>query len=722
MTIFAQAVDQRLHNQGFGEAMGNEGRLGRRQAYAVSTAAIIWSLAAAAHAQAPERSKPGDGAASTELTEVVVTARKRPELIQQVPAAITSVDAAQLQAAHATRLDDLSGFVTNLNIVTRADNTPDVVIRGVGSFGVTPGVGFYVNDVQQFEGQSVRPEDIETVEVLKGPQGTLYGGNNIGGAIKYATKQPTSDFQAQVGIEAGSYGARQASAVVSGPVAENIKARLSVFASEDHGFNYNPTQDTTLGGAREQGGRLTLAYDGGHTQIKFYLSGDKLRSQNENLYYAPEDDRSYSLQVKSNVRPSYLRTLYSPSLSINHDFDNGLKLTSITSYFLSDSSSRTDGDHRAVPIFDVFQTLNTHVVTQEVRLTSAPDAPLKWIVGAYGQRLGQYFEQRNFFDLSVITGDPADVGVEHSRTRHTQEQVALFGDATYSLNQMDLELGLRAQHYRNTLHNLLDGTLARTSDTVFLPKGSLTYHVTDAILAYGSIAAGIQPADNIAENAGISSYKAEKTLNYELGFKSTLFSRRLRFNADVFYIDYRNRLFSTIDGSTLIGITRNIGPSYNYGLELEATFRATPELTLTSGLGLTKALWKHALIFDPTVGAVVDLDGKSAPYTPEYQANLGATWRHALTDTLSLDARVGASFFGRQWWDVTDHYQQRPYALVNLGVSLEGRKWSLSVDAKNLFDERYNTIFAAAEQIGAPFNTGSIGRPREVFVALSVKY
>ena len=97
-------------------------------------------------------------------------------------------------------------MVSNLNITTRADNTPDVVLRGVGSFGVVSGVGFYANDVQLFDGQTVRTEDIERVEVLKGPQGTLYGGSNIGGAIKYVTKLPTDDFDSGAGFEFGNYG------------------------------------------------------------------------------------------------------------------------------------------------------------------------------------------------------------------------------------------------------------------------------------------------------------------------------------------------------------------------------------------------------------------------------------------------------------------------------------------------------------------------------------
>src|SRR5712675_1557843 len=142
----------------------------------------------------------GTGSADSALGEVIVTARKYEENTQAVPESVTVIGADTIVNSHLTRLDDLNSLVSNLNIVERADNTPDVVLRGVGTFGVVQGIGFYVNDVQQFEGQTVRPEDIESIEILKGPQGTLYGGANIGGAIKYMTKLPTDELSAEATV------------------------------------------------------------------------------------------------------------------------------------------------------------------------------------------------------------------------------------------------------------------------------------------------------------------------------------------------------------------------------------------------------------------------------------------------------------------------------------------------------------------------------------------
>src|SRR6202051_404413 len=170
------------------------------------------------------------------LMEIIVTARKLGEDIQSIPESITAIDASTITRAHLTTLDDLNSLVTNLNITQRADNTPDVVLRGVGSFGVVQGVGFYVNDVQQFEGQTVRPIDIERIEVLKGPQGTLYGGSNIGGAVKFGTKLRSDELTAEATAEYGDQSAITLEGAIAGPiVADRLLGRLSLFSSSDKG-------------------------------------------------------------------------------------------------------------------------------------------------------------------------------------------------------------------------------------------------------------------------------------------------------------------------------------------------------------------------------------------------------------------------------------------------------------------------------------------------------
>jgi len=232
-------------------------------------AATCLLASSAARAQAVMASQPNEGNEETPgLNEILVTARKPVETMQSIPESIAAFGAQEISDAHIVKIDDLGNLVSNLNITTRADNTPDVVLRGIGSFGVVSGVGFYANDVQLFDGQSVRTEDIERIEVLKGPQGTLYGGSNVGGAIKYITKLPTDDFQAGTSVEFGNYSTQTYSAFVSGPLVAGLDARASFFDSHTDGYIYeNPDADIepdidTIGFSRK---RKVVTYVSFHT-------------------------------------------------------------------------------------------------------------------------------------------------------------------------------------------------------------------------------------------------------------------------------------------------------------------------------------------------------------------------------------------------------------------------------------------------------------------------
>ena len=185
------------------------------------------SVAGAAVAQAADTAAaPVASTAESGPESIIVTARKRNESLKDIPASVQAVPSILIDEAHMTQLDDLGSVVTNVNLFEAHDNSPAAVMRGIGAFEVYNGVGFFLNDVQLFEGQTVRPNDVERIEVLKGPQGTLYGGSNIGGAIKYVEKDPTRTWQNEVTGEIGNYWARNGRAVVIGMSLEPIRLQL----------------------------------------------------------------------------------------------------------------------------------------------------------------------------------------------------------------------------------------------------------------------------------------------------------------------------------------------------------------------------------------------------------------------------------------------------------------------------------------------------------------
>lgn len=653
------------------------------------------------------------------IDEVVVTARKRDERLQDVPASMVVMDSQTIEDANIRTIDDLRALAPNVNINTRADQSPDVTLRGVGSFGVVQGVGFYVNDVQQFEGQVVRFEDIERIEVLRGPQGTLYGGSNIGGAIKYVTKRPTDDFEGQVSVGFGNQLNHSATAVLSGPLIENrLAARLTLFDDDSDGFIYNTTVGHTSGDLKARGGRLTLAYNPGDTSVLLYLYGSREDRNDFNALYHAIDDHTYLKTIDyDNQPPVYMdRNIYSGTLQIQHDFDR-VQLTSLTSVFRSKRDLRADLDFGPMPINYVEVDQEKNVYSQELRLSSLGSGPFSWLVGAFGQ-LRREPEQTLFHIVPANLAFPTS-----NRARY--EQYSVFANANYSVGSWILEAGTRVEYDKNSLRDVGGNVELAQDGTEVLPRASATYLFSDDLRGYASITRGFTPGSVVNERRVVA-YDPEKTMNYEIGLKGAAWDGRLRYEAAAFYIDYSDRLFQINQVVPFVGLvatTTNIGSSRNYGFEFSSTARLTRELTLSLGLGMTEAEWEDAVILEPNTGDPnFDLNGMTAPFTPEYQASLSLDWARDLSAGLLIGFRVDAAYIGEQWWDLGNFRRQRAYELVNVGARLEGVRWEISANLTNAADEGFHTAYYTGPEVGAPYDIAARGQPRTWIVKLTGRF
>jgi iron complex outermembrane recepter protein len=689
----------------------------------------------AARAQAAVSSEAAAANEETGLGEIVVTARKRVETMQSIPESIAAFGAQEISDAHIVKIDDLGNLVSNLNITTRADNTPDVVLRGVGSFGVVSGVGFYANDVQLFDGQSVRTDDIERIEVLKGPQGTLYGGSNIGGAIKYITKLPTDEFHAGASVEFGNYSTQTYSGFVSGPLVPGLlDARASFFDSHTDGYIYDTALNRTVDGGSERGGRLTFLYRTDATTAALYLNYNwNHAGAGANLYYRPDSPTDYSLNIADGTQPEYLRGLYSATLKIDQQLGDYLNLTSISSYFHSYADVTVDVDKGPLPFLTAHQNFKNDVGSQELRLANSGDSALKWLVGVFAQAN----DPSVFTNTVAFNGDPSNPASLVDPTQYSAQntdvlqrhrEYAVFGNISYDWAKWTFETGLRADYNNSSLTDPIYGIAGEQHGTEVLPKLSISYHFDKDVMGYGSISRGFQPGDLVEEfdAAGIpyaGKYRPETTWNYELGLKSTFFDR-LRFNAAVFYIDYRDRLFQTValEQNQFVQLTKNIGASHNYGGEFDFSVRLTQELMFSTSFGVTKAIWGNVPYYDLDQSQSTNLSGRTAPYAPDYQGSVSLDWSHHLTENLTVGARADTTLVGHQYWDPTDHFQQPAHQLVNLGVRLEGAKWTVAGHVANVFNKLYNTEYISAAEVQAPFNVAGISRPRLWTVNLSYRW
>ncbi len=674
------------------------------------------------------------GGLEDSIEVVVVTARKRQENIQAIPESIQAFSAQNLQDAHITSIDDLGTFVPNLNITTRFDKTPDVVLRGIGSFGVTQGVGFFMDGVQLFDGETVRREDIERVEVLEGPQGTLYGGANIGGAIKYITKRPTDHFEGELSAEYGSYATRTFFGAVSGPLgSENFKGRLSLFDSETGGYIFDPILNEHLDSGKERGGRATFEYDHGATTATLYLSGDFFDTGGANLYYRPASPTDYSLQVLDGTRPSYKRGLYSATLNLKHEFADGLALTSITSYMHSNEKVVTDVDKGPLPFLTGYQHFQRNVWSEELQLENSGDGPFTWLVGLYAQGNDPDLLTRTHAFIGdppsdANLADPAQYVDQFTDARQTHREYAIYANGQYQWKKWSFELGLRADYNDSTMTDPLYALKESQNGTEILPRASASYHFDKDVMAYATVSRGFEPGDmqegfDVNGNPIISTYKPETTTNYETGVKSTLFGN-MRFNVAAFYDKYDNRLFQTykLESLQFVQVIENIGSSDNYGAEVDLSAYVMDNLLLAGSFGVTSAVWNSVSVYDPDLNQQTNLQGRSGPDTPTYQGSLSADWSHEIGNGILFGARLDVGFFGPHYWDITNHFRQPAYQLVNVGLRLERGGWELSGHVSNLFDARYLTAFVSAAEIQGPFNVGGIGAPQLWSVALTYKF
>lgn len=696
-----------------------------------------------------------------EPDEIVVTARKQSETMQNIPASVAAIGATELANAHVTKLDDIGNIVSNVNITTRADQTPDVVLRGVGTFGSTngTGVGFYSDDVQLFDGQTVRPFDLDRIEVLKGPQGSLYGGNNIGGAIKFVTKLPGDQLEGQASAEYGSYGTQLYTAAISTPIDDHAGICISGYDSFTGGYLRGVNQgNRKLDRGKEYGGRLTLKLEDASTTAILYVNADRLRTGASSLYYRPATTESYSLDIENGTKTFLNRDLYSITASLEHRFGDGLSVNSISSYFHSTSDTVSDIDKTRFAFLIGLQHFDRDVWSQELRFSKSTGR-FRFVVGGFAQGNDPETRQDN---LAFNAGPPPAAGTvdplpgDPNYDRQTtvvklqQREFAAFGNFQYDFGKLTAEVGVRADYNRVRASDPLYSLTKTVSGTQILPKFSLAYHASSRALLYFLVSRGYQAA-GVTENFDTNNqpfllpYTPETVWNYEAGLKLSL-PHGARFNVAGFYLDYRNRLFPSFQfqGAQFVQITTNIGASSNYGFEADLSLPLTRGLVFKLSGGITEAKWRSALVGDPdnpvavldsagnpvldgngdpvTQPSLVNLKGRTAPFTPAYQGTASLDWTHNLGGDWQIGLRASVTALGKQYWDVTDNFNQRPYQIVNLGARLQYRDFTLAANVFNAFDARYNTTFISAAEVGAPRNVAGIGRPRIASVSLGVKF
>lgn len=706
--------------------------IGRQLLKGTAIAAALVALQAGAAAQ----DQPADATtAGSADEEVIVTAQKRSERLIDVPISITSVSKAQMQSQNLVALSDLGGRLPNV-LAAGSSLFPNFTIRGIssqsgGSPGFAPAVGVYVDEV--FQGRdrayNVPLEGIARIEVLRGPQGTLYGKNTIGGTISIVTEKPTNEFHGEASAQIGNFGFNQETLTLSGPIVEDKFLLLGSFIRKERdGYIYNRFRDEDINGYKGYGGRLRALIMPSDTVTLDFAADYYTQDGSEALQtvsYAPlpfppynslpvpdPDNRIVDLDAPIMGE----REIWGASGRIDIDL-GGMTLTGIVGHREYTSAFQDDSDGLPLDEFSVGRAEDATINSQELRLTSNGDGPFSWILGAYFYQ--EDLRSVNNINLgplfpSVLFGLPPLPANFHERALTNaaikETSYAAFGSFTYDFNdQLRLAAGLRFTHedkdldYSQIHTDVVNGLIAAFALPIAplkdsLSEGewtgdiSLTYKATPNDVLYvkysrGYKAGGFQ-ADVISPPPFTPptslKFDAEFVNNYEAGYKSRWLDGKLSFNVAVFYLDYTNKQERVNTGVSYV--ISNAGEARVYGAEFEFAATLFEGFNVTGALGLLDAKYTS---FENAGGLGIDFDGNRLTGSPRATWTLAAQYDFPITGALGGTLRAEAQHLNEIYTDSANSpdLMQRDYTLINARAGIEGENWGFYLWGKNLGDE-----------------------------------
>ena len=576
--------------------------------------------------------------------------------------------------------------------------------------------------------------DIERIEVLRGPQGTLYGRNSLGGVVNIVTKKPDNEFHYGLEQTVGNENLYETTLYMRAPlIKDKLFFGVSGTSEQMDGYNTNDFLDKKVDRRRGLNGRMQLRWmPTDKLDVTANVDGEKV---NDGVFPLTDMDQADKNphHVSYNYEGRDKRDTLGSSLRVAYDAP-WFKVTSITAYRGYNDVTRNDQDFMPYDLITAKEDIKDRQFTQEFRFASPEvSGPLKWLGGLYLYKK----HQDHTLDLNYGQG-AADMGmVPMAMTNAADSDIktygyAVFGQATYTLfDKLDLTAGLRYEYEKNKLDyasDYLAGGMVvpgmssdirgRKHDDVFLPKAQIAYRWTPDFMTYAGVSRGYRSGGFNTSFLDVSdlAFDPEYSWNYEVGFKSSWFNNRVNFNTSLFYIDLSDQQVTQVL-PTANTVIRNAGKSRSMGFEVEASALITEGLLFEGSFGYTDA--KYRRYSDKVSG--MDYAGNRTPLAPEYTYNLALQYSLPLLesfdffhkeDSLTWITRAELQGVGKFYWNDANTLKQDPYELVNLRTGLETDNYSITFWAKNVFDKKYNCVaFAfsgssALAQVGAPRSFG----------------
>lgn len=689
-------------------------------------------------------------ASISRLSDVIVTAQKKEENPQQIPFSISTLSRKEVQEYRLWNSRELTAIVPNLYAADPGDQRNVTSIRGIVSSSYDPAVATYIDGVNQFGLDTYIAQllDIERIEVLRGPQGTLYGRNAMGGVINIITRQPANHINGYAEINIGNYGEQRYNLGFRAPL---IKNKLFFGAAgmyeKTNGFYINRYNNSHFDKQHGIAGNYYLKWLAARGWI-FMLNTKHQITRNKGQFpLAGSAAQAFAkpFEVDQNAVTTAVDNTWNSSFAVSHS-GRSFNFSSQTTY---QSNYRyytkpIDGDFSPLDGITIINNYgkpwnNVQVWTQEFKINSGISAssPLKWTIGAY------LFYQKNpvkqatrFGRDATLFGSPDSLYSVINTTKSYRKGMAFYGQSSYQFNpKIDMTVGLRFdyEHLReevrgqyqhdpdpNPVFDTQPDTSAATHFSALTFKLGLLFHLNDNSNPYvnfsqGYRAGGLTQLGLDPSQPPLYAYKPEYSNNFEVGVKNNYFDNRLRLNLAAFYTIVADAQVPTFILPDAITVTRNTGKLTSKGVELELEATPVRGLEVNYNFGYTHAVFDKLKVSQN--GGTVDLAGKRQIFTPEYSSALALQYSYTIANETktSLIARGEWIGLGQQDFDLANTIKQPSYSLFNARIGLAGKKLGLFIWGRNLGNKKY---IAYAYDFGAVH----LGNPATYGVTVTLIY
>jgi iron complex outermembrane receptor protein len=698
------------------------------------------------------------------LEEVIVTAQKRAQSIQDVPISITAFSGDFLQENGIETLKDVSLMTPNFSSFTGAQTSNNrIIIRGIGAAGnnaVEPSVGVFIDSVYYPRPGSVVGllVDIQSFEVLRGPQGTLFGRNTVAGALNITTHNPVQETEGMIELGLGDYDLYEVGGMFNGALSDSVAGRIAFKYADRDGYGENAYDGEDFG-ARDDlvvrgkvlfdfSERLSLLVTADYSEINAGGSAVEVLNSSSTPEFeatttalygsSPTTKDSYDWKINQSHRDELEDEQQGLSFDFNYDFGNGLALRSITAVREWDATNANQDISVPAIIFPAITQYETETLSQEIHLMSPGGETVDWLAGLY------YYEED--YDINEVRDAGEDFcfptisenfgealgglclagqqeGAILTTFSQELESIAVFGQATWNINDSwNTTLGLRWTEdqkdgdFSDQVFNPVVGFF-RAEETILGMErddskttgfANVNWYVTEDIMLFATWSTGYKSGGfnsqggraPLGEEGRI--FDPEETTNYELGVKSTLLNGSMKANVTLFRTDlddFQDRLF---DGLSFVVL--NAGELRQQGVEADINWTPIEPLRIVAGVGYLDSEYLEFEGAPPLPGGELqDLTGERRNFSPEWQTSVAADWTQAMANGLEW-------YVGGSWSWVDEHNagtssnnnpqsEQDSYSLLNARVGLRSASgnWDVTLFGENLTDEDY---------CGSVFNQG----------------